>query len=240
MDLRSYQYGVDHLTGNWISASPTLDFAPHTVYSAPPTAGSAPSPNVSPASSSTTLVFEEEDEIKRMFFSKANAPCPLKANPQEYTGATPNLSSIGRTLPEDELNPHAAPFVSQLRPNTPQKPRPLFRPAGGLLPRRISRWMRTFGAATKTPFGDHEVSSRIIVNAEHWTPESIAQLAQEFCWRAAEAAPEELDPIVTFAEILHLQFKKMKNEETAELFLYHLEECVVETFKGAWAAVSAD
>lgn len=168
----------------------------------------------SPTSSSSTLALEDE-EIKNIFLvEKPDITLP--------------------STPEDALDPRAAPFVPQV-----PKSRRLLRPvAGKMLQPRISKWLRTFNRATTAPIGDVEVFSLIVVNAEAWMPEPMAELGQVFCWRAAEASLEDLEVTVTFAEILYLQFRKMKSQQVADWFVWYLKEFVVGTFISVWDVVS--
>ncbi|KAF5382692.1 hypothetical protein D9615_003079 [Tricholomella constricta] len=186
----------------------------------------------SPATSSSTLVLED-DEIKTFFENQKPNDIAPRDPPLVYgTGATLDLS-LKNPLPEGELNPHAAPFIPMLAP----KSRRLVRPeVGATLKPLTSRWLRTFKLATRAPIQDKEFHSLIIVGAECWDPESIAKLAQEFCWRAAEASPEDLEAVIVFLLKLHSQFRTMKSQAIADSFEWHIKEFFLGTFLSVWDA----
>ncbi|GLB38161.1 hypothetical protein LshimejAT787_0500260 [Lyophyllum shimeji] len=164
----------------------------------------------SPATSSSTLVSDDE-EMKSIFDAEKNP------------------------LPETELNPHAAPFIPQL----PPKSRRLVRPTTGTMLRpRMPKWRRIFDLAIRAPIDekDAQLHSLIIVGAESWDPEPMAELAQEFCWRFAEALPEDLDAVLHFMLRLHSQFTTMKSQEVGESFEWHLKEFILGTFISVWDA----
>ncbi|KAF8059301.1 hypothetical protein FPV67DRAFT_1519709 [Lyophyllum atratum] len=107
-----------------------------------------------------------------------------------------------------------------------------------MLKPRMRKWLRTFGLATRAPIDPKEVYSMIIVGAEDWDPEPMAELAQEFCWRLAEALPEDLEAALAFLMKLHSQFRMMKSQEAGESFEWHLKEFILGTFISVWNANS--
>ncbi|KAG5644543.1 hypothetical protein DXG03_008198 [Asterophora parasitica] len=196
----------------------------------------------SPATSSSTLISLEDQEVKGIFISQipnSLAP-PTDIFASNYSGATPDLSSLRNPLPEDDLNPNATPFIPKLAPKLPRKTWRLMRPSLGTeLKPRMSKWLRNFNIGTRPPIVENELHSLIIVASEQWDPQPMAELAQEFCWRAAEAAPEELEAVVTFLLKLHTTFQGMKSREAADAFEWHIKECFMGTFFSVWDPVSA-
>ncbi|KAG6840380.1 hypothetical protein C0991_007117, partial [Blastosporella zonata] len=69
-----------------------------------------------------------------------------------------------------------------------------------------------------------------------WEPEQLAELAQEFCWRFAEATEEDIEAILVFMLRLYWQFKRMRSEEIANTFEWHLKEALLGTFISVWDA----
>ncbi|KAG6919635.1 hypothetical protein DXG01_003499 [Tephrocybe rancida] len=192
---------------------------------------SSPSPSNSTASSAFTL---EDNDIRQVFTEKPNCLPGALSDSSLYEGDCPDFSSLVRPIPEDDLNPHAAPFV-------PKKPSPksrrLLRPdPGTMLQPRITRWKRTFNLATRPPIEDNHNQTLIVVAAQAWTPEQIAELAQEFCWRFAEATADDIEAILTFMLRLYWQFKRMRSEEVANTFEWHLKEALLGTFISVWDA----
>ncbi|KAG5636087.1 hypothetical protein H0H81_009135 [Sphagnurus paluster] len=192
----------------------------------------------SPATSTSTLALGD-DEIKTIF--DAEKPNSISShdpgfNFSVYSGATPDLSSLRIPLPAEELNPHAMPFV----PKIPPKSRCLVRPPPGpMTPPRISRWLRNFNIATKAPIvEDKEVHTLIVVCAEAWDPQPMAELAQEICWRVGEATPEDLEAVLVFMIRLYARFVDMKSQEIGDSYARHVREMLLGTFISAWDAKS--
>lgn len=176
----------------------------------------------------------DDEEIKCIFDAeKPNIITPHDSNFVYYTDVSPDLSSLRNPLPENELNPRAAPFIPQLPPKSRRLVRP---PPGTMLRPHMPKWRRTFDLATRAPIDDKEVHSLIIVGAENWDPEPLAELAQEFCWRFAEASPEDSEAALVFMLRLHSQFSTMKSKEVGESFEWHLKEFILGTFISVWDA----
>ncbi|RDB19049.1 hypothetical protein Hypma_014288 [Hypsizygus marmoreus] len=210
------------------------------------------SPISSPTSSYTALGLEDE-EIKQLFApDKPN--CTILATPTPTSVPSPPWPSVGvlpsyTSLPLDKLNPHAAPFISatthslRLFTSTPSTPTPKSRlllrpPPSPLLPRRISKWLRTFTASTLAPLGNTDISTLIIVSSSPWTTHAeMLELAQEFCWRAVEVPrPEDVEACLDFAEVLDGQFRKMRSKEVQEELRWCLREVCVGAFVSVWDA----
>ncbi|KAG6887328.1 hypothetical protein C0995_016147 [Termitomyces sp. Mi166 len=198
----------------------------------------------SPITSTSTLTLVDDDiqrlssdEIRQIFITKPNCLAKTLSDPSCYVDDIPDFRFF-TCLPTDNLNPLAAPFVPKAPlPATllpPKSPR-LLRPATITQPRK-SKWRRSFEVATRPPIEEKEVHSLIIVAAEAWEPEQLAELAQEFCWRFAEATQDDLEAILVFMLRLHWQFKHMKSEKIADKFEWHLKEFILGTFSSIWDA----
>ncbi|KAG6899793.1 hypothetical protein C0993_006917 [Termitomyces sp. T159_Od127] len=193
----------------------------------------------SPATSTSTLSLVEDDirndKIRQLFLAKPNCLARVISNPSDYVGNTSGL--FVSPLLTDDLNPLATPFVPKVPPpsSLPPKSRRLLRPKSVTQP-RTSKWRRSFDEATRPPIEEIEIHSLIIVAAEAWEPEQLAELAQEFCWRCAEATQDDIEAILIFMLRLHWRFKHMKSKKIADEFEWHLKEFILGTFISVWDA----
>lgn len=140
----------------------------------------------------------------------------------------------------DKLNPRArefvpyhpaSPSVAIIIPSAP--PTATTRQSG--LPSNPA-WYISFIAGSKSQSTDSQLHNSIdIIEAGEWTMDDMADLAQYFCWKGAEANHPYL---AFFARILYIKFGEMRGEDIAKSFLWHLRECVVGTFKVCWDPVS--
>ncbi|KAG6812105.1 hypothetical protein H0H92_004334 [Tricholoma furcatifolium] len=187
----------------------------------------------SPCTSASTLNLED-DGIRQLFSEKDNTLTRGASDASCYSGLVPDFQAFVTPLPAEDLNPHAAPFVPK---PPPPKSRRLHRPApSGLLQPRISKWLRTFNMATRMPIEENDVQTLIVVAAEAWDSEQLAELAQEFCWRFSEATVDDMEAILTFMVRLYWQFRRLKSEEHASTFEWHLKESILGTFISVWDA----
>ncbi|KAG6844061.1 hypothetical protein H0H87_010059 [Tephrocybe sp. NHM501043] len=193
---------------------------------------SAPS---SPTTSSAPTAFEDID-VQELFVDILDCIPNINAHPDLslYEGDSLDFASMFQPIPEDDLNPRAVPFVPK---KPPPKSRRLIRPdPGTMLQPRMNRWKRTFNLATRPPIDDKDIHSLIVVAAEVWEPEQLAELTQELCWRFAEATQEDLEAILIFTLRLNWQFKRMRSEEIANTFEWHLKETLLGAFISVWDA----
>ncbi|KAG6820622.1 hypothetical protein H0H93_014225 [Arthromyces matolae] len=204
---------------------PTLE-QPHEVWNSVPS---------SPTTSASTL--SEDVDVEQIFLSKPNCLANSTSDPALYADLQSfDFPSLFCPLPIEDLNPHATPFI----PKAPApKSRRLLRPAPGSIPNpRKVKWRRTFDLATRPPVQERDVYTFIMVAADAWEPEQLAELAQEFCWRFSEATQDDLEVILDFLLKLVWRFKLMKPEGVADMFEWHLKECILGTFVSVWEAVS--
>ncbi|KAG5721485.1 hypothetical protein E4T56_gene13240 [Termitomyces sp. T112] len=198
----------------------------------------------SPTTSASTLTLVEDDtrqisteEIRQIFLTKPNCLAKTLSDPSCYIDHTLNLPFFRWPLPTDDLNPYAAPFVPKAPTpaNLPPKSRRLLRP-GTIRQPRTFKWRRSFDVGMHPPIEETEVHSLIIIAAEAWRPEQLAELAQEFCWRFSEAMQDDMEAIIVFLLRLHWRFKHMKGEKIADEFEWHLKEYILGTFISVWDA----
>lgn len=196
---------------------------------------------LSPTTSASTLTLVEDDissdKIRELFMAKPNCLAIITA--EHDVENTSDLPFFVSPLLTDDLNPLASPFVPKKAPppSLPPKSRRLLRPRTITQPRTF-KWRRSFDEATRRLEEEKDVHSLIIIAAEAWEPEQLAELAQEFCWRFAEATQDDMEAILVFALRLHWQFKHMKSEKIADEFEWHLKEFILGTFISVWDAVS--
>ena len=126
-------------------------------------------------------------------------------------------------------------------PFTPPPPHSLLRPVRDptMLQPQIPKWLRTFQRATSPNFDlSYNALALILVQADPWMAETMAELAQEISWTAAESSPENLQTVITMAGLIHKQFREMRGLHFANCFLWHLEETLLSTFLNVWDMVS--
>lgn len=212
MTLQDYPTGLERSPGSW-------------------------SPLSCSESSSSTLALEDDEAIDIVATDKLTTTF----SPPDSSKITSGLSSLNTPTDATELNPYAIPFLPLPHLPVPPKSRCLLRPIPNqMLQPRIPRWLRSFQRATNSPSSDTPAKelALIVINAEAWDPEKMTEIAQEICWKAAEASPEDLEATITFSTMLHLRFRQLMGQHFADSFLWHLKETLLGTFMSVWNAVS--
>ncbi|KAG6896988.1 hypothetical protein C0992_004768 [Termitomyces sp. T32_za158] len=196
----------------------------------------------SPTTSTSTLTLVEDDirqlsndKIRELFLAKPNCLARVTSDPSDY--GEDDLPFFVCPLRTDHLNPLATPFVPKALPpaSLPPKSRRLLRSRTITQP-RTSKWERSFDEATHRPMEEKDIHPLIIIAAEVQGPEQLAELAQEYCWRFAEATEDDMETILDFMVRLHWHFKHMKSEKIADEFEWHLKEFILGTFTSVWDA----
>jgi hypothetical protein len=210
----------------------------------------------SPSSSSITLTNEDEDVFST---SKANKyhlwsePVPDHQAANTWSKAQSQLASAKgpRYLPpppsQAGFNPHAPPFVpSQQRQGPPSKPphQPAMQlPEPPQSPRAQPSWYSPFMAGTSALSIEEQHAHAVgVVSHRPWTPESLAHLAQHFCWKGTKGmskgnAGHKGQVVVSFVKVVVSEFGKSCGDWFASSFMWHLGECAVSTFKSCWKLV---
>lgn len=184
----------------------------------------------SPASSTSTLALEDE-EIQNIFTSDKYLTLG-QAKPQSPP-----------TPPKEELNPLAAPFVPTFRTLPAAKatvpPPRLTKPT--VQPQAVPPvWLDAFNRGARTSATpEHRHLAAAVVRSCRWPIETMAELAQHFCWRGGETVTEESAGIAPFAFMVYRKFFDTYGEEVAQSFIWHLRECVVGAFIACWDPVSS-
>ncbi|KAK7012270.1 hypothetical protein R3P38DRAFT_3020395 [Favolaschia claudopus] len=197
-----------------------------STFTPPPNDHDTESP-ASPASSTSTLVSLEDEEIRNIFAA------------EKYLAFKGEMlkSPSTPTTPPEELNPLAAPFVPS--PRAQSLGRAALSPPRATKPpaQEAARpvWYDAFSRGTRTSStAEHRTLAISIVAPRRWPVESMAELAQHFCWRGSEKIAEDSANIAPFALVIYRQFFEVYGEEVAQSFVWHLRECVVGAFKACW------
>lgn len=136
-------------------------------------------------------------------------------------------------IPLLDATPSATPFIPLLLHS-------LLRPVRDMttLQPQIPKWLRTFQRATLPNFDlSYNALALILVQADPWMAETMAELSREISWTAAESSPEDLQTVITVAGLIHKQFREMRGPHFANCFLWNLEETLLSTFLSVWDAV---
>nr|GAT46743.1 predicted protein [Mycena chlorophos] len=166
-----------------------------------------------------------------MLFEPTNSPA-LAASP---ASSTSTLAADEDELPSKlDLNPHAAPFVPNSVPISLSPPRRHSVSFPKLPPKPV--WFDAFAQGTRassTPI-QPAYATAVVTSRQSWPIEAMAELAQNFCWRAGEKVDDESPGIAPFALAVSNQFFHVFGEEPGQLFKWHLCECVVGAFIVSW------
>jgi hypothetical protein len=156
---------------------------------------------------------------------------------------TPRRSTFSPPTSPSTFNPNATPFIPSRPlsgiPTSPPPPPPAptqshFR----LLPAHPA-WYPAFCAGTQiTAAREFDVHAYELVCDRRWTSDTIAELAQHFCWRGAEGIRHDAAGVAPFARAVSVRLGIMYGEWYASEFLRWLQEYAVGMFRAVWKSVS--
>ncbi|KAF7309711.1 hypothetical protein MIND_00342900 [Mycena indigotica] len=164
-------------------------------------------------------------------------PKPAQSSPAFTICASPASSTSTLALDEDDaqqklepdFNPRAEPFVPKFFSSVPPRQVAVTKPP----PRRSPVWLDAFTKGTQAASTalQKEYATLLITTQSNWPIETMAELAQNFCWRGGEGSTEE---VANFAFMVYRQFFHTFGEQISQSFVWHLRECVVGAFLVTW------